>query len=128
MKTLKKLDIIIIFLLFFLSFTPHFILSKSLTKNFNSIYANIKVNGQVYQNLNLSDFHDEKIFNINDNNTILIKNNTIRMLHSNCNDLLCIKQGVISNVYDTIICLPNKIVIEIKGKETDSSSDMILSH
>ncbi|MGL4914439.1 MAG: NusG domain II-containing protein [Romboutsia sp.] len=131
MKSLKKLDIIIILLLLVLSFTPNLIFSKTISKNYNSTYANIKVDGKFYDNIPLSSFKGEKTFNIKTKtgtNTIFIQNNIIKIIKADCNDELCVKQGEASNVGENIICLPNKLIIEIKGDEKDSSSDMILSH
>ena len=132
MKSLKRLDIIIILLLLVLSFTPNLIFSKTISKNYNSTYANIKVDGKFYDNIHLSSFEGEKTFNIktkNGTNTILVENNTIKIVEANCNDELCVKQGEASKVGQNIICLPNKLIIEIKGDEKDSSEDdMILSH
>ncbi|WP_092927118.1 NusG domain II-containing protein [Romboutsia hominis] len=132
MKSLKKLDIIIIVSLLILSFVPSIIFSKSLSKNFNSTYVSIKVNGKFYDNIPLSSFKDEKTFTIESKhgtNDVLVKDNKIKIIKANCKDELCIKQGEISNVGENIICLPNELIIEIKGAEKDSSSDdMILSH
>ena len=132
MKLFKKLDIAIIVSLLALSFTPNLIFSKTLSKDYNSTYANIKVDGKVYDNIPLSSFTGEKEFEINnknDNNIIVIKNDSIQITDANCKDKLCIKQGEISNVGESIVCLPNKVIIEIKGDESDSTSDdMILSH
>ncbi len=132
MKSLKKLDIIIIVSLLILSFVPSIIFSKSLSKNFNSTYVSIKVNGKFYDNIPLSSFKYEKTFTIKSKhgtNDVLVKDNKIKIIKASCKDKLCIKQGEISNVGENIICLPNELIIEIKGAEKDSSSDdMILSH
>ena len=42
--------------------------------------------------------------------------------------VFCIKQGSISKIGKTLICLLNELIIEIKGDEYDSSDDLILSH
>lgn len=131
MKTLKKLDIIIIILLFILSFTPNIIFSKTIHNSNKLIYASIKVDGKLYDNIPLSTNKGEKKLNIKSssgNNSILIRDNTIKVISADCKDDLCIKQGEISKVGESIICLPHKLIIEIKGDEKDSSSDMILSH
>ena len=54
--------------------------------------------------------------------------NEIKIVDADCKDELCIKQGSISKVGKTLICLPNELIIEIKGDEYDSSDDLILSH
>lgn len=131
MKIFKKLDIIIILFLIILSFVPYLIFAKTLSKDYSSTYANIKVSGDVYDNIPLSFFKGEKTLVVktnHGNNTISIKDNTIKIIEADCRDDLCIKQGVISKVGQTIVCLPNELIIEIKGDESNSDSDTILSH
>jgi hypothetical protein len=130
MKVLKKFDFIIIVLLIGLSFAPHFIFAKISSKNYESTYASIKISGKFYKNIPLSSFKGKKEFIITTpygDNTILVKDNTIQVLEADCNDELCVQQGIISNVGENLICLPHELIIEIKG-DSDSSSDMILSH
>lgn len=130
MKTLKKLDIVIILSLIALSFTPNLIFAKRLSENYTSTYASIKISGKFYKNIPLSSFKGEKDFVISTSqgdNAVIIKDDTIQISNADCNDELCVKQGIISNVGDNLICLPHELIIEIKG-DSDSSSDMILSH
>lgn len=130
MKIFKKLDIVIIILLIILSFTPHFILGSKLYKNYSSTYVSIKVSGKLYDNIPLSSFKGEKIIDINTSkgsNKILIRNNTIKIIDADCKDELCIKQGEISKVSQTLVCLPHELIIEIKGDESNDD-DIILSH
>ncbi len=131
MKIFKKLDIIIIVFLIILSFIPYLIFAKTLSKNYNTTYANIKISGKLYDNIPLSSFKGEKTLTIktkHGNNIVLIKDNTIRIVEADCRDDLCIKQGAISKVGQTIVCLPHELIIEIKGDESTSSDDSILSH
>lgn len=130
MKIFKKLDIVIIIFLIILSFTPNFILGSKLYKNYSSTYANIKVSGKLYDNIPLSSFKGEKIIDINTpkgSNKILIRNNTVKIIEADCKDELCIKQGEISKVSQTLVCLPHELIIEIKGDESNDD-DIILSH
>jgi hypothetical protein len=41
----------------------------------------------------------------------------VRMIDSACPDKLCVKTGWISRPGESIVCLPNRVVIEIKGGE-----------
>ena len=50
-------------------------------------------------------------------NKIIIKDGYCYMDEAQCPDHLCIKQGKIDKVGQTIVCLPNKLVVEIKGGE-----------
>jgi len=130
MKIFKKMDFIIIVVLIVFSFIPHFIYSNVVSKNNKNLYATIKVNGKLNNSINLP-VTSEKKFTVSTNhgtNTILVNNNEIKIVHADCKDELCVKQGSISKIGKTLICLPNKLIIEIKGDEYDSSDDLILSH
>lgn len=55
---------------------------------------------------------------IKDNNgytlmNVLIKNGKVQVLTSNCPDKICIESGSIELSGQTIICLPNQVVIKI---------------
>lgn len=131
MRIIKKMDIVIIAVLILLSFTPHLIFFKTSQKSSKNNYAIIKVDGKIHKKIDLSNVKKSEKVNLNlpnGKNTLLIKNNSIQMYSANCNDALCVKQGNISKVGQTIICLPHKLIIEIKGDELDSKDDLILSH
>ena len=131
MRIIKKMDIVIIVLLLIISFTPHLIFFKTSQKGSKNNYAIIQVDGKIHKKIDLSNVKNNEEVNLNlpnGKNTLLIKNNSIQMDSANCNDALCVKQGNISKVGQTIICLPHKLIIEIKGDELDSKDDLILSH
>ena len=131
MRIIKKMDIVIIAVLLILSFTPHLIFFKTSQKSSKNNYAIIQVDGKIHKKIDLSNVKNNEEVNLNlpnGKNTLLIKNNSIQMKSANCNDALCVKQGNISKVGQTIICLPHKLIIEIKGDELDSKDDLILSH
>ena len=47
-------------------------------------------------------------------NVVLVENGSISMLSADCPDKLCVKQGAISHSGYPIVCLPNKVIIEVK--------------
>ena len=49
-------------------------------------------------------------------NTLIIENGVAYLLEADCPDKLCVKQGKISKVGETIVCLPHRIVIEVVGE------------
>lgn len=131
MRIIKKMDIVIIAVLLILSFTPHLIFFKTSQKGSKNNYAIIQVDGKIHKKIDLSKVKKSEKVNLNlpnGKNTLLVENNSIEMKSANCNDALCVKQGNISKVGQTIICLPHKLIIEIKGDELDSKDDLILSH
>lgn len=47
-------------------------------------------------------------------NKIIIQDGVVRMEHANCKNQICINTGTISKKGETIVCLPNKVIVEIK--------------
>ena len=52
-------------------------------------------------------------------NKIIIRNGEVWMEEASCPDHLCMKMGHLSKSGQSIICLPNKVVIEIRGQENE---------
>lgn len=50
-------------------------------------------------------------------NRVVIDNREVYMESADCPDKVCVKTGRISRAGETIICLPHKVVVEIKGGE-----------
>ena len=56
-------------------------------------------------------------------NKLIIKDGKVFIDDANCPDKLCIKQGSISNTNESIICLPNKLVVRIVHNKNGSNQD-----
>lgn len=50
----------------------------------------------------------------------------VSVTESNCGDRTCVRTGKISRQGEAIICVPNKIVVEIKGSAKESGVDAVL--
>ena len=48
------------------------------------------------------------------NNTVIIQNGEVFMESSNCKSQICVKHKKISRSGESIICLPNKVIIQTK--------------
>lgn len=57
-------------------------------------------------------------------NLLVIKDGEADMVEADCPDKLCVHQKAISKNHETIVCLPNKVVVEITGSE-ESGFDTI---
>jgi hypothetical protein len=53
-------------------------------------------------------------------NTLQIKDGYADMISADCPDQLCVKQRKIHYENETIVCLPNKLVVEIRGGAENS--------
>jgi hypothetical protein len=81
----------------------------------------ITVDGKVYDTLNLD---KDTTFTVKGEdgefNTFKITNGYVDMVEASCPDKLCVKQNDIHYNNETIVCLPNKVVLQIKdGEEND---------
>lgn len=54
-------------------------------------------------------------------NKLIIKNGSVWIETASCPDELCVKQGKIRNAGQSIVCLPNRVVVEIEKNEHDDS-------
>lgn len=58
-------------------------------------------------------------------NLIEIGDGEVRVLEADCPDQIDVEQGWISNIGETLICLPNRLVVEIKGLSATDEVDII---
>lgn len=69
--------------------------------------------------VDLSRPHEEKVFYKGKLLMIFkIDSQGLKVTSSSCPDKLCERQGYLSNKGDSIICLPNRIVVKTIGEET----------
>ena len=78
----------------------------------------ITVNGEEYGTYSLA---KDQVIKINDTNVCEIKNGEVKMTEADCPDHLCMKQKAVDSTGGTIVCLPNKVVIE--GEKGNSSAE-----
>ncbi len=75
----------------------------------------VKVDGEEKGTYRLS---EEQTIEINGGTNILqIKEGKADMTEADCPDKLCVHQKAVSKNGESIICLPNKVVIEVKSSE-----------
>lgn len=55
-----------------------------------------------------------------------VENGTVSVIESGCGDKTCMRTGKISKRGEAIICVPNKIIVEIKGNSSESDVDAVL--
>ena len=76
--------------------------------------------GELIKTIDLS-INDRYVVNGDNGDVVIVVNDgKIKVDEENSPLHLCSKQGYISNTYESIVCLPNKIVINISGDELDA--------
>lgn len=118
MKTGDKIVLIIIIVSLVCGISLRILFAKG-----NAKKVLIIVDGKLFKEipLNGDTSHNEIIFVKSKEGylNVEISNGEIWVTDSTCKDKLCIKEGAISKVGDTIICLPNRISISIEGENSN---------
>ena len=76
--------------------------------------AVVTIDGEVFGSWPLS---EDRTVEIGDGNRLVIKDGKADMVWADCPDKLCVNQKAISREGESIICLPNKVVVSITGGE-----------
>lgn len=111
-KIIKKADII---LLIILVIVGGLISWLSVSTGTTGKEAVVTVNGKLYGSYSLYQDQEITIKQHSHINKITIKNGYVQMTESDCKNQLCVKQGAINKTSQSIVCLPNRVMIEIKG-------------
>ena len=59
----------------------------------------------------------------NGTNLLIIRDGQVWMEEADCPDRLCVRQGAVSRVGESIICLPHELVVTVEGEEMDGGLD-----
>ena len=85
----------------------------------------ITSNGQQY---GIYDLHSEQRIVVNCDtgyNVVVIQDGSVFIEDANCPDKYCMKQGKMSDASKSLICLPHKLVVEVKKTKSDGESTQI---
>ncbi len=119
---LKKNDIILVGVILILALGA--ILFFTLSKKAGSQVV-VTVDGKPYQTFSLK---NDTTFTVDDGkggyNTFVIKNEYVDMLEASCPDKICVNHKPIHYNHETIVCLPNKVVLTIENSK-DSGVDAV---
>ena len=76
----------------------------------------IQVDGKLHSVYSLSENTDVQISTAYGENTVRIQNGKASVVHSSCKDKIEINAGEISRCGESLICLPNRLVITVSGE------------
>ena len=114
---IKKADIILLILIIaaglIISFGP-------LAKEAGGTDVRVTLNGETYGIYSLFEDQTIEIESDGHRNVIIIEDGTVRIESSTCKNQICVDHGKISLIGDSIVCLPNRVVVEIEGKGGDA--------
>lgn len=84
-------------------------------------FVKVTVDGELYGTYSLEKNQEIKI---NDTNHLLIQDGQADVTWADCPDKICVNQKAISASKESIICLPNQVIVEIVGGK-DSQLDAV---
>ena len=94
--------------------------------------ALIYVDGRLYESIALYEVTSPYCFTIITDdghyNEICVEQGSIRISSADCPDLLCVKQGPITNNLLPITCLPHRLVIELESITTPANQPDAITH
>ena len=116
---LKKADLFLILIVCIVAFGGIIVYSMLGSKDAASVV--IEVDGEVYGEYELNKNQE---VSIQDTNILIIKDGIVRMEEADCPDQICVNHRPISKNGETIVCLPNKVVVTVTGAE-DGTLDAV---
>ncbi len=123
-KIFRKHDLILIGFIFILFLL--ILLVVRFTKRDGSMVT-VSIDGEVKESFPLSKDLEYTIDGYDGGrNTLIIKDGKAYLQESSCPDHLCEKMGEIGNVGESIICLPNRVVVEITGDDGEKEYDAVV--
>lgn len=124
---MTKGDKILIITIVIISIISLLFVNKSVF-NYEEKYISIQVDGEEIKKIIFDKKLEGKTIPIETEygyNLIEVGEESVRVIEADCPDKLDVKQGYISEVGEVIVCLPNRLVIEIKGLEEKIGIDGI---
>lgn len=113
---IKKADIILAVLLIAVGLAASYMLSFGQSAGQELV---ITAEGERFGSYSLLENQEVQVRRNGHTNKIIIENGEVSMIFSDCPGQDCVHQRAISQTGETIVCLPNKVILEIAGKEKE---------
>jgi len=118
---LKKGDLVLIALICLLALLPLLFFARKEGRT-----AVVRVEGQVVQSISLEEDGTYPVRTVFGENLLQVQDGGLRMLEADCPDKLCVRQGEIRRLHETIACLPHRLSVTIEGGEGGAAYDAIV--
>ena len=84
-----------------------------------ALRAEIWLDGVLVETVDLSSLTEEREISVGEHVTVLVSPGKVRIKHSDCPDKLCVRQGWVQYDGESIVCLPHKLVVTVRGTAGD---------
>lgn len=116
---LTKGDKILVAILVIFSIVLAIYMSK-VNDNIEKKYVSIQINGEEIKAIQFSKDIIGKTYKIETEygyNVLEFGDEEVKIIEASCLDKLCINQGTIDKIGQLLVCLPNRLVVEIKSND-----------
>lgn len=79
----------------------------------------ISVDSETYGTYPLNENREIRIDRNGHENIVAIENGTVYMKSADCKNQNCVEQGTIRQTGESIVCLPNRVVVRIEGGDSN---------
>ena len=110
---IKKADIALFFVILIFGLAISWF---TLTMNTDGDKVIVSVDGKTYGIYSLAKEQTIEVKQEACTNYITIKDGKVSMESSTCKNQVCVNTGAISQTKDSIVCLPNKVLVEIRSE------------
>ncbi len=121
MKILTKYDILLIIAITIIAFSIYFFVTVALKEPVTNGVVKVYYENEVYKTITLYEDNTYSFSTDLGENEIEVKDGKVKMINADCRDHLCLYEGEIEYNNQSIICLPNKLVVKI---ENDKESEL----
>jgi hypothetical protein len=87
------------------------------------VLAVITVGNQEIAAVNLADSSNFNVQGALGEMALRVENNGIRVRRSSCPNQVCVKQGVVRRPGEMLVCVPNRMIVLIRGRAVPPASD-----
>ena len=126
---LKPWDVFIILLLTVLSFLPVMIFGLQQNTATAEKEAVLRVDGTEIKTFPLMAGEESNTYTYKDEhgdyNLIEIDGDRVRIKEADCDDQICVRRGWATKNGETIVCLPHKLVIEVRSTDGGDEDSLI---
>lgn len=108
---------------------PKWLLPDTNEHTNHNVYAEITIDGKLYKQVPLTE-EEQTIEVATDHgvNILKIHDHGIEMYEADCPDQLCVNFGFVTRKGETIVCLPHRVLVELKSDAAgESDTDAVVS-
>jgi len=91
--------------------------------SYKSVTASIYSQGELVEKIDLAQVTSSYDITIESEaggvNTVYVEPGRISISHASCPDQICVEHAPIENGVEPIVCLPNKVIVQIESSDTD---------